>query len=114
MKQFRLFIRTAALIMALILALALAHVLFFLHDLDHTVAFQVFGQHVEIAHPYYDRSFIEVSGQYSIVPCYDIWNMQERTNCRVRNWGFGIDGWKPFLSWAVWSMDTNGNWYRYK
>jgi hypothetical protein len=69
------------------------------------------GEYWTYSHPDWDKHFYEVYGQYSIVPCTDVWDMQQRTNCRVRNWGFGIDDGKPFVSWSVWAMDKDGNWH---
>lgn len=62
-------------------------------------------------HPHYAPEMRGIYGQYSIVPCYDVWDMNQRTNCRVREWSVWIDGWKPHYSWRVTSIDVNGNWY---
>lgn len=68
-------------------------------------------RHWTYTHPSWDRSFYEIYGQYSIVPCFDVWDMNQRTNCRIRNWGFGIDHGRPFVSWSVWAMDESANWH---
>ena len=96
------------------MALVLFHIVLVVHALSGTVVFHIFGEQVELSHPHYARDFYELYGQHIIVPCTNVWDMNQRTNCRTRLWGVGVDGWRPFVEWQVVSIDKNGNWVNIK
>lgn len=95
---------------ACVAALILLHIVLAARSLDHTAVFNVWGEQVEFTHPSWDRDFYELYGQHVIVPCTNVWDLNQRTNCRIRCWGIGLNGYKPFIEWRITSMDKDANW----